>query len=147
MADGAGEENAIEGTLSEAWLCWSCRRPREGPGRGVISSSEEKVGSLPPGLYLWTLDCSVCISVNSVVSGWGNDIDGGAKSCSVGSSGSDGCSCRCASLATGDVVFEGGRGMNRAGMGDAEAARDIGIGEAVADRGNGIADAGMGETG
>lgn len=73
-------------------------------------------------------------------------MDGGAKSCSVGSSGS--CAPRrCASPTTGDVVLEGGRGISRAGIGDAEVARDAGMGEAVAERGKGTDSAGIGEVG
>ena len=44
-------------------------------------------------------------------------------------------------------MLEGGSGMERAGIGDAETALDPGIGEAVVERGRGIDSAGMGDVG
>lgn len=47
----------------------------------------------------------------------------------------------------GDVLLDGGRGTRRAGIGEEEPARDIGIGDAVFERGRGIDNAGRGDAG
>ena len=75
--EGAGE-NVVE------------RRNVEGPGGlmvvlpcvdGVGASSDENVGSRTSLPEPWTLlACSVCVSVNCVMSCWSREIEGGAIS-------------------------------------------------------------------